>query len=204
VVAKAICLRRLYPPISEGILLFAAERGTQARTHERTADCLLIFLTGVACAIWLPSSARAQVPEAPAAVLPVRPAIALRPDEPIKVRHGFEQLTGRFAGWHGDSLALLFAIGDPLVLPIVEIREIAARRHSPDRAIAAGLLFGVIAWLTFKVELALGGGLTQCKECVNRADVWKKTGRVALVTTSLFLVSDYFHPPYRVVYRRVD
>jgi hypothetical protein len=171
------------------------------RTLERTAGHLLIIVAASTCAIW-PSSARAQVPEASTAGVPARPAVALRPDEPIKVRHGFERLTGRFAGWNGDRLVVLFDIGDPLVLPIEEVSEIAARRRSPDRAVAAGFLFGAIAWVTLRTTGVLAGGLTQCKECVNRVNVWKETGRVVLVTTSLFLVADYFYPPYRVVYRR--
>lgn len=171
------------------------------RTLQRTAGHLFVVVTGAACAIWLPSSARAQVAEGPTAVAPA-PAVALRPNEPIKVRRGFENLTGRFAGWHGDSLALLFDIGDPLVLPIEEVRQIAARRFSPDRAIAAGVLLGAITWVTLRIVSVPAVGLTQCEECLNSRDVWKSTGRVVLVTTSLFLVADSFRPPYRVIYRR--
>ena len=171
------------------------------QTLERTAGHLLIFVTGVATAIGLSSSARAQVAETPAPVVTARPAVGLRPDETIKVRRGFEILTGRFGGWYGDSLALLFDIGNPLVLPIEEVREIAARRFSPDRAVAAGLLFGAITWVALRAT-GIAGALSQCKECVDNADVWRKTGQMALVTTSVVLVSDYFRRPYRVIYRR--
>jgi len=172
------------------------------RTLERTVAYRLLFAPITACAGGLPLSAPAQVTEAPAADLPTRQAVALRPNEVIKVRHGLELLTGRFVGWNGDSLALQFDIGDLLMLPMEEVGQIAARRRSPDRAVGAGLLFGAIAWLTFKAETALGGGFTQCRECVNNSDLRKRTGRVVLVTTSLFLVADYVRPRYRVVYRR--
>lgn len=136
-------------------------------------------------------------------VTPAPPAIALRQNEAIKVRRGFEHLTVRFAGWRGDSLVLAFDIGDPLVVPIEEVSEIAAIRHSPDRAVAMGLLFGAITWVTIKATGVVAGGITQCRECARNSDIWMRTGRVVLVTTSLFLVADYFHPPYRVVYRRL-
>ena len=180
---------------------FSRSRGKHVRTLERTAGHLLILVTRAASVIWPISTARAQVTEAPEEVVPAA-AVTLHLNEPIKVRHGFENLTGRFAGWYGDRLALRFDIGDPLLLPIEELHQIAARRHSPDRAVGAGLFFGAIAWVTLRVTGVLAGGLTQCKECVRNSDVWIRTGQVVLVTTSLFLVVDYFRPPYRVVYRR--
>jgi hypothetical protein len=171
-------------------------------TLERAADHLLTVVIGAACAVWLPSSGVAQVANAPAAIVPARPTVALRADEPIQVRHGFELQTGRFAGWNGDSLMLMFDIGAPLALPLGEVGEIFARRRTADRAIAGGLFFGALALVTLRVTSVLAGGITQCEECVESVDVWGTSGRIALATSAIFLIADYFRPPYRVVYRR--
>lgn len=97
---------------------------------------------------------------------------------------------------------LLFAIGKPLLLPMDEVGEIAARRRTADRAIAAGLLFGAVAWLAFQMDLASGVLVTQCDDCARGANVWRKTGGVVLLTTSAVLIADFVRPPYTVVYRR--
>lgn len=149
----------------------------------------------------LPSVAHAQAQDPPVGVSAAT-TVDLRLGEPIRVRRGFEHLEGRAGGWAGDSLVLLFAIGKPLLLPMDEVGEIAARRRTADRAIAAGLLFGAVAWLAFQMDLASGVLVTQCDDCARGANVWRKTGGVVLLTTSAVLIADFVRPPYTVVYRR--